>query len=170
MVLDITSLINGKLSKIDFEYTIENSDDNPILPPDDVEFTAPINVSGCVTDNAGYMVLKASCSIDYASHCARCLDTVTGTFTLDFTRTVAIKGTLQNEDDDSYIIVNNGLIDIDRELVEDLLLEFPYTLLCDDDCKGICSKCGTNLNEKQCDCHTKKEIDPRLADLLKLFN
>ncbi len=169
MVLDITSLINGKLSKIDFEYTIENSDDNPILPPDDVEFTAPIKVNGCVTDNAGYMALKASCSIDYASHCARCLDTVTGTFTLDFTRTVAIKGTLQNEEDDSYIIVNNGLIDIDRELVEDLLLEFPYTLLCDDDCKGICSKCGTNLNEKQCDCHTIKEVDPRLADLLKLL-
>ena len=170
MVLDITSLINGKLSRIDFAYTIENSDENPILPPDDVEFTAPINVSGYVTDNAGYMALKASCSIDYASHCARCLEKVTGTFTLDFTRTVAIKGTLQNEDDDSYITVKNGLIDIDRELVEDLLLEFPFSILCKDDCQGLCTKCGTNLNESECHCHEEIAVDPRLADLLKLFN
>ena len=50
MVLDITSLINGKLSKIDFEYTIIDSDDNPVLPPDDVSFTAPVRVKGYVTD------------------------------------------------------------------------------------------------------------------------
>ena len=170
MVLDITSLINGKLSRIDFDYTIVNSDDNPILPPDDVCFTAPVRVKGFVTDNAGYMELNASCEIDYASHCARCLESVEGTFVLDFNRVVAVSGTLQNEDDDSYVIVKNGLIDIDRALVEDLLLEFPTKLLCNDDCKGLCPKCGKNLNKESCDCASKKEIDPRLAILQTLFN
>ena len=169
MVLDITSLINGKLSRIDFEYTIMDSDDNPVLPPYDVSFTAPVRVKGYITDNAGYMNLSASCEIDYSSHCARCLDEVSGTFTLDFNRVVAIAGTLQNEDDDSYVIVKNGLLDIDRELVEDLLLEFPMKLLCKDNCKGICSKCGKNLNKNLCDCSKKKEIDPRLAILQTLF-
>lgn len=170
MVLDITSLINGKLSKIDFEYTIIDSDDNPVLPPDDVSFTAPVRVHGYITDNAGYMALQAFAEIDYLSHCARCLEDIRGTFTLEFNRIVAISGTLQNEDDDSYVVVKNGLLDIDRELVEDLLLEFPMKLLCKDDCKGICSKCGKNLNKATCNCSKKKEIDPRLAILQTLFD
>ncbi len=169
MVLDITSLINGKKSRIDFEYTIEGSDENPVLPPDDVSFTAPVRVKGYITDNAGYMALLATAEIDYSSRCARCLEDISGTFILEFNRTVATKGTLQNEDDDSYVIVKNGLLDIDRELVEDLLLEFPVKLLCKEECKGLCSKCGKNLNFGECDCPKKKEIDPRLAIFQKLL-
>jgi len=170
MVLDITSLINGKLSKIDFEYTIIDSDENPVLPPDDVSFTAPIRVCGSVTDNAGYMELKAMAEIDYASHCARCLDDINGTFKLEFNRVVAVSGTLQDESNDSYVVVKNGLLDIDRELVEDLLLEFPSKLLCKEDCLGLCFKCGKNRNLTDCDCSRKKEIDPRLAILQTLFD
>lgn len=169
MVLDITSLINGKVSRLDFDYTIIDSDDNPVLPPDDVVFTAPVRVKGYITDNAGYMTLNTVAEIDYSSHCARCLNDISGTFTLDFKRVVAIKGTLQNEDDDSYVVVKNGLLDIDRELIEDLLLEFPSKLLCKDDCLGLCVKCGKNLNVDSCECHKKKDIDPRLAILQSLF-
>ena len=169
MVLDITSLISGKTSKIDFDYTIESSDENPVLPPDDVSFTAPVRVFGCVTDNAGYMSLCAKAEIDYSSHCARCLEDISGTFILEFNRTVATKGTLQNEDNDEYVVVKNGLLDIDRELVEDLLLEFPVKLLCKEECEGLCPKCGKNLNFGGCDCPKKKEIDPRLAIFQKLL-
>ena len=169
MILDITSLINGKKSRIDFEYVIESSEENLILPPDDVSFTAPVRVSGYVTDNAGYMTLSATAEIDYSSHCARCLEDIFGTFILEFNRTVATKGTLQNEDNDEYVVVKNGLLDIDRELVEDLLLEFPQKLLCKEECKGLCSKCGKNLNFDSCDCPKKKEIDPRLAIFQKLL-
>lgn len=169
MVLDITSLINGKLSRIDFNYSIESNEENSVIPPDDVSFTAPVRVTGYVTDNAGYMSLMAVCEIDYSSHCARCLEDVFGTFSLELNRTVAISGTLQNEDDDSYVTVKNGLLDIDRELVEVLMLEFPAKLLCKEDCKGLCPKCGINLNKGKCDCSKKKEIDPRLAILQTLF-
>lgn len=169
MVLDITSLINGKKSRIDFSYTIEDSEENPVLPPCDVSFTAPVRVNGFVCDNAGYMSLEASAEIDYSSRCARCLEDISGTFILKFNRTVATKGTLQNEDNDEYVVVKNGLLDIDRELVEDLLLEFPVKLLCKEECEGLCPKCGKNLNFGSCDCPKKKEIDPRLAIFQKLL-
>ena len=171
MVLDLTSLISGKKSKIDFSYTLDtNSETEPILPPYDVSFTAPVRVSGSVTDNAGYMALKAKAEIDYSTSCARCLKDIFGTFTLEFNRTVATQGTLQNEDDDSFVIVKNGLLDIDHELVEDLLLEFPSKFLCKEECAGLCPKCGKDLNFGPCDCPKKKEIDPRLAVLQKLFD
>ena len=170
MILDITSLINGKSSRVDFEYLIDTKDEkNNLIPPDDVSFTAPVRVKGSVTDNAGYMTLSLTAEIDYTSRCARCLEDIFGTFILNFNRTVATKGTLQHEDNDEYVIVKNGFLDIDRELVEDLLLEFPPKLLCKEECKGLCSKCGKNLNFEACDCPKKKEIDPRLAILQKLL-
>lgn len=170
MVLDLSALLSGKTSKIDFEYEITQAeDDNAILPPDDVSFTAPVRVKGQITDNAGYMFLKANAEIDYKSRCARCLEDIFGTFILEFNRTVAASGTLQDETNDDYVIVENGKLDIDRELVEDLMLEFPPKLLCKEECAGLCPKCGKSLNFGECDCPKKKEIDPRLAILQKLL-
>ena len=170
MILDLASLLSGKSSKIEFEYEIDHqAEENAILPPDDVSFTAPVRVKGAVTDNAGYMALKATAQIDYQTRCARCLEDIFGTFILEFNRTVAASGTLQDETRDEYVLVKNGKLDIDRELVEDLLLEFPTRLLCKEECMGLCSKCGKNLNFGACDCPKKKEIDPRLAILQKLL-
>jgi len=42
-------------------------------------------------------------------------------------------------------------------------------VLCDEDCKGLCPKCGQDLNQGQCGCVTK-EIDPRLAVLQKFLD
>ena len=170
MILDLTALMSGKCSKLEFEYEIDHrAEENAILPPDDVSFTAPVRVKGVITDNAGYMALSASAQIDYRSRCARCLEDIFGTFILEFNRTVAASGTLQDETNDEYVVVKNGKLDIDRELVEDLLLEFPTRLLCKEECAGLCSKCGKNLNFGACDCPKKKEIDPRLAILQKLL-
>ena len=46
-------------------------------------------------------------------------------------------------------------------------MERQYKDLCKEDCKGLCPKCGCDLNEKECSC-TTKEIDPRWA-VLKNF-
>ena len=170
MVLDLSELLSGKTSRITFEYEIiQEDDDTAILPPDDVSFTAPVRVKGQITDNAGYMFLKATAEIDYKSRCARCLEDIFGTFILEFNRTVAASGTLQDETRDEYVIVKNGRLDIDRELVEDLMLEFPSKLLCKEECAGLCPKCGKSLNFGECGCPKKKEIDPRLAILQKLL-
>ena len=169
MVVDIKSLLNGKLSRLDFNFEITPSDSFPILPPDDVSFTSPIMVKGTITDNAGYMALSATAEVDYSTHCARCLEDISGKFVLNFNRIVAISGTLQNESNDDFVVVKNGELDIDRDLVEDLLLEFPSRLLCKEECSGLCPKCAKNLNFGPCDCPKKKEIDPRLAILQKLL-
>jgi uncharacterized protein len=152
MALNITSLINGRLDRIDFEYTIESSEENAIIPPNDVSFTAPITVNGYVDGSQGFIELKVNASIDYKGSCARCLGDVFGKFVLEFNRTVVPFGTLQNELNDDYVIVKGGALDIDRLIVEELLLEFPSRLLCKEECAGFCSICGANLNFEQCDC------------------
>ena len=51
---------------------------------------------------------------------------------------------------------------------EELLLFFPTKMLCKPDCKGLCCKCGKNLNDGPCDC--QKDVDPRLESLLQLLD
>ncbi len=61
----------------------------------------------------------------------------------------------------------NDEIDLGQLMGEQFYLSLPMKPLCKDDCKGLCSNCGTNLNKATCDCNTKWE-DPRLAALRAL--
>jgi uncharacterized protein len=58
------------------------------------------------------------------------------------------------------------LLDLVKEQVE---LNIPMKPLCDDACKGICPKCGTDLNIRSCTCSVK-DIDPRFESLKKLLH
>jgi uncharacterized protein len=60
------------------------------------------------------------------------------------------------------------VLDTDDLLAEQMLLNIPMKPLCSTDCKGICPKCGADLNIKQCNC-VVSEIDSRLAVLKQLL-
>ncbi len=51
---------------------------------------------------------------------------------------------------------------------EQLLLGMQMKPLCSEEYKGLCPKCGTDLNTGTCTCE-KKEIDPRLEVLRNYF-
>lgn len=60
-------------------------------------------------------------------------------------------------------------VDLTERIIENLILEIPMKILCKDDCKGICPKCGANLNQETCQC-SEQPADPRwekLRDLLE---
>ena len=167
MILDMGPLLRGEKSRITFDYML-----TPI-PMDRVKFQDDAHIVGEITDSAGYMCLRAQAHLAYEAECDRCLDTVRGEFVLDFERVVADEGTLteeQIEDNiDEYVIVENGKLDIDEQLTEALLLDFPRKILCDENCPGLCPKCGKSLKSGDCGC-PKKEIDPRLAILATLLD
>ena len=50
----------------------------------------------------------------------------------------------------------------------DVLLSLPIKWVCREECRGLCPKCGANLNQGDCGC-TFREEDPRLAALRKLL-
>ena len=62
--------------------------------------------------------------------------------------------------DDVFHIFKNALgqpIDLTEGIREDILLTFPQSFHCSDDCKGLCPMCGQNLNEGQCSCKVQPE-------------
>lgn len=56
-------------------------------------------------------------------------------------------------------------IDLDPIVREQVLLALPVAVVCREDCKGLCTVCGQNLNESDCGHAGKKEVDVRLAKL-----
>lgn len=165
MNLDLRPMLRGETNRMSMDFLLE---------PDDlygVEFSDKIHVVGEITNQGGYMRLVATADIPYVGECARCLDSVGGVFSLPFERTVVTEGTLTEEQEeenvDEFVILQGGILDIDDAVRESLMLSFPMRLLCDEDCLGLCPKCGKLLREGACGC-SDKEIDPRWAVLASL--
>ena len=167
MIVDVAPLLRGEVKRLDIDY---------MLSPeqlDGIHFDSDARVLGCITDNAGYMRLMLKAELGYHGECARCLAPVNGVFSLDFERTVVTEGTLTeqqlDEMSDEYVVLNDGELDVDEALREELLLGFPSRLLCSEDCPGLCPRCGKPKREGDCGC-SDREIDPRLAVLKSFFD
>ena len=173
MKLDLRPLLLGeRLLEFDYELNIDIDSEDTASFLYGVSFPSPMKVRGDITNTAGYMRMTLTASLDYKARCARCLSEVNGSFTFDLEKTVAPREVLSDLDEDrldDYAIIDDGFLDIDSRIIEQLEVEFPYRFLCRDDCKGLCSKCGKNLNEGECDCD-HKEIDPRMAPLQNLLD
>lgn len=112
------------------------------------------------------MFIHADVSLNYKTACARCAEPVEGKMNFSFEKDIANGGV--DEDNDDYIFVKNQKIDLSEPLEEELLLVLPAKTLCREDCRGLCPKCGKNLNLGDCGCG-KSQGDPRLAILKTLL-
>lgn len=172
MKLDVRPLLRGeRLLKFSYELTLDIDPTDTASFLHGVGFPSPMKVYGDVTNTAGYMRMKLRASVDYTAECARCLSPVSGSFALDLDKTLATRdmlGTLDEDRLDDYVVIEDGFIDMDEQLREQMEMEFPIRFLCRDDCRGLCPRCGKNLNEGACDCKSA-EMDPRLAPLQALL-
>ncbi len=73
-----------------------------------------------------------------------------------------------SDDDYQFLTRETIFYDLNQRVREAVLLAFPLKPLCQEDCKGLCQFCGTNLNERECNC-TKEKQDPRWEKLRELF-
>lgn len=73
-----------------------------------------------------------------------------------------------NQEDDSIAYVEGDELDVAEAVVENVISTLPIKRLCSIDCKGLCQKCGIDLNKETCQCDNE-EIDLRMAKLMDLF-
>lgn len=128
-------------------------------------FAKPVKIKGRIANRAGVVSMEADASVQIETVCDRCAAPVVEELTVKMKHTF-VPASYESTNDE-YIIVPDSHYDLDVLAREDVLLSLPTKFLCKEDCKGICSRCGKNLNEGPCDC--KKEVDPRLASLLSLL-
>lgn len=72
------------------------------------------------------------------------------------------------EEADNVHLVAGDAVDLGETILAAVLLELPMRVVCRPDCRGLCPRCGQNLNEGTCDCPAEGG-DPRLAVLQEFF-
>ncbi len=105
--------------------------------------------------------------------CDRCLEDVDYPFHLELQKVIPLKDDPEEAKDDgdeaAVFIDEDRVLDVDRLIYNEVLVNWPAKVLCSPACKGICPKCGTNLNFDACSCE-QGELDPRMAQFQDVFN
>ena len=97
-----------------------------------------------------------------------------GMFHLNFfitpEETIGLVEEFTNEDseDEGVFPLEADAADLEEIVRTVFVLNLDSKLLCKPDCKGLCCRCGKNLNDGPCGC--QKELDPRFAALQQLLN
>jgi uncharacterized protein len=95
----------------------------------------------------------------WSGECRRCLQPVSGEVAAAFRELFEENPT----EGDSYPL-RDDQVDLEPLAREVILLELPQAPLCREDCRGLCARCGADLNEGPCSCDPT-ERDPRWAAL-----
>ena len=127
---------------------------------------SPFPASGAVANVAGALELTGTLETSVTYVCDRCMAPVLVQESLPVTAHLAEE--LVDEEHPDIFLLENGSIDLDEVFATAFVLNMDSKFVCDEDCQGLCTVCGANLNTESCTCH--KEVDPRLAALQQLLD
>ena len=162
MVLDVKRIVNTPGGRIPFEFSEDLSDVDfgGVCPA-----VQPVSVVGQVQNIAGMIRLQMDLAAELSAVCDRC----GAPFALPFGHRFEcmLAESLEEDENDEIRLLDHDRLDLSELARETFILNMPSKTLCREDCRGLCSGCGANLNHEKCRC--KKEVDPRLAALAKLL-
>ena len=164
MLLSLNKIIETPGATVPFSTSVDLSD---LCYGISYPVTEPVRAEGQVRNTAGVLVMTGSIETTIHGTCDRCAS--------DFDREVhfpidvVLVTELSNEEnEDEWVFPLEGdSADLDDIVRTVFVLNLDSKLLCKEDCKGLCHRCGKNLNDGPCNC--QKELDPRFAALKQLL-
>jgi len=164
MLLGLQDIIHKPGASVSFSERVDLSD---LRFGNCYPVSEPVLVVGTVRNTADVLMMKGTITTCLHGVCDRCA--------ADFTQDVEIPidvvlvEELSNEDsEDEWVFpLEAEKADLDEIVRTVFVLNLDSKLLCNPDCKGLCCRCGKNLNEGPCTC--EKELDPRFAALRQLL-
>ena len=158
MKVDITDItkVNGSSVRLDFEEKAPESE-----PVEGYTIDGPVGFSGTLTNMNGMLELDGHLKIAYRTACYRCLKPIEGK--LDIRIRESFINEKQSADEIDAYALEGKLLNTDKVFEDNIILNLPMKQVCTVDCKGLCPKCGINLNEAS-------YINPQMEALNKFFN
>ena len=163
MTLDLRRIFATDNSSFNVEGSIDMSD---------VDFYAgfplkkPVRYHGVVSNESSVVTLKLQIDFEFTAPCDRCGDLASECHSVTIDKSLATS--LERQESDTIIVVPDMQLEVDELVYSEVILNLPSKHLCREDCKGLCIKCGKNLNEGDCGCDLS-EPDPRLEKLRELL-
>ena len=162
MLFDVKPILHTPGKQLDFQFALDLSD---------MEFAGrypisrPVCVSGRVRNSADVLDLELTARSTLDAVCDRCGKAFLQDKEIPFACLLAEQ--LENGENDEIVLLEDGKVDLGDLARTAFILGMDTKTLCSEDCKGLCPRCGADLNLGPCSC--KKETDPRLAVLAKLL-
>lgn len=164
MKYDLTQLISQKINEIEIDSKLTFKQDDELSMSDSYN-SAPVMVTGAIKRNGKNFSLELKYESTWSYNCGRCLTPTDYVIEGEIIRSIVKE---RNDVEDENVYVESAVIDLYDVIYNDIVLNLPLQVMCDDDCKGLCPDCGINLNTETCQCEDEN-IDPRLAKLKNLF-
>jgi uncharacterized protein len=109
------------------------------LNTESINFSGPVKIKANIFKITNAVTVDMDLEARMSVICSRCLKE----FESDFRKSLQL----------NYMADKQApLVDLSPDIREEIILDYPLKPLCSPDCKGICPKCGRNLNKRKCDC------------------
>ncbi|MDI6807667.1 MAG: DUF177 domain-containing protein [Candidatus Eisenbacteria bacterium] len=138
-------------------------------------FAGPLRLKVSLVKTGEEVVIDGTISGELLDECSRCLAELRRPLSValhifGLVKKPSVSGLeLDEAQPDRYTAFHDGkTIDIGDQIRESILLSLPIKRLCRPDCRGICPKCGADLNNEPCRC-AKPETDERWRPLEKFL-
>ena len=165
MLINLSKLLSGDQENLTEQVTLEmdNFETSLGIFPVVKKESFPLKIKKIDTDK---YLIEGETTVALEIPCDRCLSPVKTEIPLTICREYDKNDTEESEEDNLIIGYN---LDTEQLIYCEILVNWPMKTLCTEACKGICKKCGTNLNHSSCTCDTV-ELDPRMAKIRDIFN
>jgi DUF177 domain-containing protein len=157
--IDLRELARGP---VDTRADLAGTD--PLFEGLEVVLAEPVRVAGRLqAAGEGRFYWRASLRTGMVGECRRCLAPVAVPIVADVDALFS-QDPDALEDPNSYPLARDALaIDLRPAVREELLLAAPRWVVCREDCRGLCPRCGKDLNAGACGCPAP--VDPRWGGL-----
>lgn len=105
----------------------------------DIRFTRPGHCRAVFNRVGKNIRACLHCEVNRTIVCSRCLEELDQKAVHDFEMYYQLPAP-------------GDFLEIDADIRENILLQFPMKVLCSPDCRGLCPGCGKNLNREKCIC------------------
>ena len=145
MYLNLIGVLDNDGYSLDFNSNIEpfHSEFRGI----ELNFHEGISVSGNIKNLRGTIEVYANIKGTVLTKCARCFNDTIYSFSFNLSDIVD-----RLREGDNGLVLEGTSLDLKDMAYKTVISELPTQILCDKDCKGLCPKCGTDLNITTCDC------------------
>ncbi|WP_071027774.1 YceD family protein [Peptoniphilus raoultii] len=172
MLLNIRDFLSSEDSSFDFQGSLYELKSPYEI--EDLNLNFPINYKGKIINLTNGYELDLDIDYSFKCKCSRCLKDIKPRENTSLVAYNYKDKSFYDEDSiDEYFKIEHESIKLDDLIISTIISTKPLKSLCKEDCKGLCPKCGKDLNQGPCDCDSEKtnrdNIDPRLSKLLDVF-
>ena len=162
--IDVRDLVGHPgASKVEYvSGTLEDLETELASLSEDTPITGELVLESLIEGIVASGTLQGALSL----RCARCLREFERGFSVQLQELFV---PFPHEDGDEYPMDPEGFLEPDQMVRDVVGVELPFAPVCRPECRGLCGRCGGDLNESACTC-TEPEIDPRWEGLTSLLD